>query len=43
MTEGSSAKGTPDPFTDGELVQRLYDPPVRAWMDEHLPELRQSM
>jgi hypothetical protein len=32
MTGGSGAKGAPDPFGDEE----------RAWMGEHLPELRRS-
>jgi hypothetical protein len=33
MTAGSGAKGAPHPFTDDE----------RAWMGEHLPELRRSV
>jgi hypothetical protein len=36
-------RGAPHLFTDEELhVQGLDDPGVLAWMEEHLPRLRQS-
>ena len=42
IAEGSEAKGAPQPFTDEELDAGLDDPHVQAWMEKHLPELRQS-
>jgi hypothetical protein len=42
MTEEPGAKGAPHPFTDEELDAGLDDPDVLAWMEKHLPELRQS-
>jgi hypothetical protein len=42
MSGERGAEGAPPPFTDQELDPRLYDPEARAWMDEHLPELRRS-
>jgi hypothetical protein len=43
MTGGPGPTGAPHPFTDEELDHLgLRDPNVRAWMGEHLPELRRS-
>jgi hypothetical protein len=44
MTGGPGSNGgVPHPFPDEELDPQLRDPDVRAWMDEHLPELRRSV
>jgi hypothetical protein len=43
MTEGSGAKDASHPFTHEELDRLgLYDPGVRVWIEEHLPEYRQQ-
>jgi hypothetical protein len=43
MTEGPGAKGAPNTFTDQSLDPQLQDPLVRAWVGEHLTELRRSV
>jgi hypothetical protein len=44
MTEGSGAKDDPHPFTDEAraLGIDVDDPGALAWMEEHLPEVRQQ-
>jgi hypothetical protein len=42
MTEGQGAKDAPPPSTDEELDPRLQDPYIRAWIGEHLTQVRQS-
>jgi hypothetical protein len=44
MTEGSAAKDDPHPFTDEAraLGIDVDDPGALAWMQAHLPELRQQ-
>jgi putative copper export protein len=43
MTGGPGSNGgVPRTSPDKELDPRLRDPDVRAWMGEHLPELRRS-
>jgi hypothetical protein len=43
MTGGPGSNGVPRTSPDEELDQRLRDPDVLAWMDEHLTELRRSV
>jgi hypothetical protein len=44
MTGGPGSNGAPHPFTDEELDHLgLRDPNVRAWMGEHLPQVRRSV
>jgi hypothetical protein len=44
MTEGSGAKDDPHPFTDEAraLGIQVDDPAALAWMEAHLPEVRQQ-
>jgi hypothetical protein len=44
MTGGSGAKGAPHPFTDEAraLGIDVDDPRALAWMEAHLPEVRQQ-
>jgi hypothetical protein len=43
MTGGPAGKDAPHGLTDEGLDPQLYDPHVRAWMEEHLPEFRRSV
>jgi hypothetical protein len=44
MAEGPGSKAVPRPLTDEELDHLgLRDPGVRAWTEEHLPQLRRSV
>jgi hypothetical protein len=42
MTGGLGPNGVPRTSPDEELDPLLRDPDVRAWMGEHLPEMRRS-
>jgi hypothetical protein len=42
MTAGPGPNGVPRTSPDEELDPSLRDPDVRAWMEEHLTELRRS-
>jgi hypothetical protein len=44
MTGGPGSNGVPHTFPDEELDHMgLRDPGVRAWTEEHLPQLRRSV